>query len=288
MKLRQCYQSIAATLLFFLILSSCTSNPFGDDDISGGNRKISGKVQLSNNLNPEGVFVWLEGLNIGTKTDAQGTFQLILPPPSSQSSGGISGVFNIYFYMDNFDIVTKPVAVGGGLFVYSQGELNNSGEFFNAIFLFQSLSIETVMMPNIVAGDTGSVISAWVTLQAMKDTVTVFYPRTVTTAERDFLAPLLFRNVITNEVFIIEFVLAGLGFSDFIDVTVAPITRQYVTGLSPGLLPVGKYEVIPYLFTAHDNLPNALLKTIGQNVEELGADYLKIPFIREGGQFEVK
>lgn len=285
MKAKRYIANVATVVIAVTILWSCTSNPFGDDEISGGNRIISGIVELSDSLNPEGVYVWLESFNVGTRVDEQGNFQISLPPPGSQSSsGGVSGVFNLYFYVANFNLVIKPVVVRNGLFVYSQGAINKDGEFVNPILINRILSIETVMAPDTVQSDTGSVISARVNLQAIKDTVTVFFPLTV----GDKLAPLIFKNIDTGETKIIDrFTFGGVELSDFITVKIETRTRLFVRILSPGDLPIGKYEVIPYMFVIHEEVPGELFNTLGDDVKELGSNYLEIPFRREDGQFEV-
>jgi hypothetical protein len=285
MKAARSLEDIVAFVIAFSGLWGCTSNPFGDDEISGRDRVISGVVQLSDNLSPKGVYVWLEGFNVGSRADEQGNFQIVLPPPDSQSSsGGVSGVFNLYFYMANFNLITKPVIVRNGMFVYSQGEIDKNGKFNNPIFLSQTLSINTEMRPAIVPSDTESLISARVTLRAIKDTVAVFFPVTV----GQYLAPLIFKNIVTEETFIIQFALGGVELSDFLTVNSDPRTRLFVTGLSPGDLSIGTYEVIPYLFVKDDNVPQELINSIGERVEELGPDYLLLPFLRDGGEFEVK
>lgn len=278
--------NIVAIVIGLSGLSGCTSNPFGDNEISGGDRIVSGVVQLSEELNPlQGVYVWLESFNIGTKTDEQGNFRIELPPPSSQSSGGASGVFNLYFYIANFNLVTKPVVVKDGVFVYSQGEINGDGEFIHPIFLTRVLSIFTEMTPDTVDADSGGLIRADVRLQAIEDTVTVFFPLMV----GEYIAPLIFKNIDIDTVFVIhDFVFAGFESSDLLVIDEDSRTRTFVRWLAPGDLPVGKYEVIPYLFVRHDNVPDELINSIGQEVEEIGPNYLNIPFMREGGQFVVE
>ncbi|MFQ5823218.1 MAG: hypothetical protein ACE5JB_04105 [bacterium] len=286
MKATRSLASIAAIVIGLSVLSGCTSNPFGDDEISGGDRRISGVVQVSQELNPlEGVYVWLESFNIGTKTDEQGNFRIELPPPSSQSTGGVSGVFNLYFYIANFNLVIKPVAVKDGLFVYSQGGLNQDGEFHSPIFLTQALRIFTEMIPDTVERDSGRIIRADVRLQAIEDTVTVFFPTMV----GQYFAPLIFEKIGTDTVFVIHgFVFGGFEFGDLLVVDEDSRTRTFVKRLEPGELPVGRYEVIPYLFLRHDSVPEELISSIGEDVMEIGSNYLEIPFIREGGQFVVE
>ena len=147
-------------LIIFLLLSTfiffaCTGNPFSDDEISPGNRQISGKVEVSGNQNPEGVYVWLEGFNIGTRTDEQGCFQLTLPMPASQggSAEGVAGAFNLYYYVANFNLESTRVLTRNGSFVYSQGDINSKGELNNPKFLFQNLQIRTRVTPSSLSSD---------------------------------------------------------------------------------------------------------------------------------------
>jgi len=65
------------------------------------------------------------------------------------------------------------------------------------------------------------------------------------------------------------------------------IEKDFDIGGAGGVLPVGEYEVIPHILIRHEEIPTALLQSLGQNFLEPGADYLNIPIRREGGQLEV-
>ncbi|RMD90286.1 MAG: hypothetical protein D6813_09350, partial [Calditrichaeota bacterium] len=172
-------------ILLVLLFQSCTLAPFGSSSIDTPNRSISGNVQLLGDLNlqPDSVYVWLEGLNVATFTDKQGNFKLNIPPPEAQGpTGGVDGVFNLYFFLDNFQLTTTEVAIRNGEFIYGQRELNSNGELFHTKKLLQFLRIETQVKPEKVQfkNDVEEVFITF-TLQAFDDTVSVKFPLQVGT-----------------------------------------------------------------------------------------------------------
>ena len=56
-----------ASIMF--VYFRCTGNPIGDNNITPRPDQISGQVQLDNNGQPERVYVWLEGFDVGTFTE---------------------------------------------------------------------------------------------------------------------------------------------------------------------------------------------------------------------------
>lgn len=268
-------------------LYGCAKNPFGGNEISLENRQIRGKVRLSNNMKPKGVYVWLEGFNIGTRTDEQGNFQITLPQPESQGNPrGVTGAFNIYYFVANFNLDSTRVFTQNGFFVYDQGEINSNGELNNPKFLFQNLSITTSITPSSVSsvdfesvGDGGAfIVRVDVTLQAIVDTVVVFFPALV----NDTYGPLIFRDIDTDEIFILPSAISGLVESDLDTIDSVPITRTMAVKMTPADLPEGEYEVIPYLLLKSQGVPHLLIESLGENVEALGRSYLNMPFRREG------
>ncbi|MCI0698440.1 hypothetical protein L0337_41385 [candidate division KSB1 bacterium] len=105
------------TLIFapgicLLVVGGCTSNPFGGDEITGGNRQISGNLILKDKSSPESVYVWLEGFGLNAWTNNRGEFKINLPPPASQGpAGGVDGVFALYFYLANYSLQSTTVIV---------------------------------------------------------------------------------------------------------------------------------------------------------------------------------
>ena len=272
--------------ILFLFLNchlGCMGNSITENEILLPNRQIHGSVRLSDNQSNVGVYVWLEGFNIGTRTDSQGKFQITLPPQGS--SGGITGAFNLFYYMANFVLASTPVFIQNGEFVYSIGEIDSRGELSSPKFLLQNLFIETRVNPSSVslsdlseAGDQFVIVRVDVILQAPVDSVIVFFPVLV----NDTYGPLIFRNIDTNEVSIFGTTITELVVSDLDTIDAVPTTRIMALKLERNALEPGEYEIVPYLLVKEPGVPAQLIASLGQRVEELGPNYLNIPFRRQG------
>lgn len=272
-------------LLVMLVFSGCTSNPAGENEIGTSARKISGKVGLSTNDNPEDVFIWFEGFDFTTRPDAQGNFEFTLPPPQTQgANGGVNGAFNIYFYLANFNLVAKPVLLIDGEVGNPPEEINKDGEFVQEILMFQKLKVRTEVAPEQAEQDSGVVsVTATVILQTLKDTVDVFFPSTID----GLSAPLFFQHEETGQVDIIEASPVDSEVMDSLAVSTTPEIRELSLKIDLANYASGKYKLIPYLKIIDPQIPQELLDHIAENVLDFSPDYLKLPFKREGGGFEI-
>ncbi|MFQ5823217.1 MAG: hypothetical protein ACE5IW_09860 [bacterium] len=288
MKLCRWHLTNLIVFISLVVIHGCTENPIGEVEVSAENREIRGKVQLGNNMSPASVYVWLEGFDIGTRTDEQGNFQITLPLPSSQGNpAGVTGAFNIYYFVANFNLDSTQVFTRNGFFVYSQGEVDGNGELNNPKTLFQNLRITTHVRPSSVsaadfesAADAAFILRVDVTLEATTDTVVVFFPALV----NDTFGPLIFRNITTDDVVILQSAIAGLVESDLDTIDSVPVMRTMAIKMTLEDLPKGEYEVIPYLLIKNEDVPRLLIESLGENVEALGQGYLAMPFRREGNR----
>ncbi len=265
------------------LLCGCTEHPFGESKISYRNRQISGRVTLSDNSIPEGIYVWLEGFNIGTFTDQTGQFQVTLLLPENQgTSTGVNGVFNLYFYVANYQLSFAEAVVQNGDFLYSRGDFDESGEMIGVTSLLKLLRIHTTVKPDSVPMTFEGTVNVVVTMQALFDSVTVFIPKIIGGS----FGAILLRRLGSDDIFV-----DAPNTNDYIQVTERIGPEEYIWNLGfnlvRGALPEGQYEIIPYFFIEQENMPEGLLESLGPNVMELGPDYLRIPFKREGGHFEV-
>lgn len=275
--------------LFCVVLVSqfaCTSSPLGDNGISSGRRKMRGEILISEPRNLDGVFVWLEEFNIGTRTDENGEFSIVLPPPSTQSeSGGVTGLFTLYFYIANYYLRTAEVFINNGEFLYGKADLDPDGELLNARVLTEFLLIKTTLSPSVTFLECGGgepdvppcdTMLVKLTLQATKgDSVPVLFP-----GSPSGLGGVLLRNQDTGAVFTIE-AIPGSQSQHSVGVEEQPVTRVMVFDLMTNPIPRGTYEVIPYFLIRFELIPPALKATLGRSIEQLGPEYLKIPFRRE-------
>lgn len=279
MKFSKLTTPISVAAFCTLLTYSCTSNPFGSNEISGGPSTITGTVSLGSNSSSTGAYVWLDGLGVGTKTDENGRFSLALPPPSAQgNSNGTTGTFDLYYYVANFRLNRTELATRNGFFVLPNQEFDEKGELHLTKSLFQFLTITTEIQPCSLQVGLGGLMTARFILEAKTDSVTVFFPGQVD----QYLYPVLLHNLQTGQLFIKDANLTGVAGDDWLVVGRQPYSRRVLVSLRGNTLPRGEYQVIPYLLVRHDQVPAELLTSLGKNVEALGPEYLKIPFVREG------
>lgn len=284
------FQFSAGLTAFYLIhLVGCTENPFTENKISLNNRQISGSVELANAGSPEDVFVWLDGFDFQTKTDKDGRFKLILPPKAAQAnSNGITGAFNLYFYVSNFKIESLKIQLERGEVIYPADVFNREGEFHRPILLSQLLNVNTIMFPDtIVVGQEGLMRVSMLFETTQSDTVRALFPSKVGTR----LFPIIFQNIETNEVQIFESTIVGippLTNSDTLKVTSnRPVETSRIIRANASDFDPGMYRVIPFITVLQDGVPQPMLRRIGPAISQLGPGYLELPFFRQGGGFEV-
>jgi len=262
---------------------ACEKSPFNGDISNPLNQEIRGKIALSDAGSPEGIYVWMEDTPISTTTNRDGIFVLSLPPAASNSAVYASGVFNLYFYIANYQLIATPVTVANGRFLYSRGEVNARGELISTLFMAKLLNITTVVDPPAVTPDYSAPIKVLVTLSAVRDSVDVVFPKMI----GGELGAILFRNLESGRI-IADGPENNAGARLAKKISNEPETFSMTFDLKGGLLPVGRYEVIPYFFIEQARMPEGLLTSISQKAEEIGPDFLKIPFRRHGGAFAIR
>lgn len=281
------YISFIILCLFFLFVG-CEQNPIGETKIDIPNRSINGTVDLDHpDMNPEGVFVWLEGFDMFTYTDPQGKFEFLLPPPTAQAtSKGVSGTFNLFYYVANFHLGRTRVYTQNGNFLYSRGEVNSEGELTPKKTLLQKLDTHIRVRPssthsdsiNIVGGKTDFLIRVDVALRAFTDSVVVFYPGIV----ENVFSPLMFRNVENNQVKVVSSTVAGFVKAPYDTVKTAPLLRTMVVPIFPDELGKGTFEVIPFILVENLDIPEGIKRELELDFLVPGEEYLKVPYLRSG------
>ncbi len=269
--------------IFAAMHFGCTENPFSNDKVSGGSRQVSGTVRLGDGQSAEGVYIWLDGFNLGSRADGSGRFQLTLPSRSSQG-GDINGVFNLYFYAANYRLAASEVVVRSGEFVYDRGDVNKNGEIASAPVLAKFLRLVTAVSPATINSSALGRVFVTVRLEATTgDTVTVAFPGLFS----DGLAKALLKKSGSDEVILLYSNEFGFATSDLQVVGTGVFSRTIAFNLSGVSIPPGDYELIPHLLIKHEAVPTKLIVGLGDNVEAFGKDYLRMPFRREGGSLKV-
>ncbi|MDZ7266067.1 MAG: carboxypeptidase-like regulatory domain-containing protein [candidate division KSB1 bacterium] len=269
----------AAALLLTLALMGCSSSPLSEQGIAQQSNELSGRVELSDGSPPADVYVWLEGSTVSTRTTATGEFSLHLPAAQSLL---IAGWHRLYFYLANYKLNWVEVLINNGRFVKGAGGVNARGELLDRVSLFKILEITTIVSPAVVPNVFEGPVDVQVSLQATLDSVTVVYPKSV----GGLLGAIVLQRQEDGRVFAdVPDVSARTRDYDRIGREVR--SRRMVFNFTPNIVPPGHYEVIPYFFIEQENMPAGLLASLGEHVEEIGAEFLKIPAKRVGGRFVV-
>lgn len=282
MKPLPCCITVFAASVISVFSSGCTESPFNDAGIVPESMQIRGEVELSDGSSPEGVYLWLEGVNIATYTDRRGHFEITLAPSSQGTSRYANGAYNLYFYLANYELASARVAVQNGAFLYSWGDITSEGGLDGTKLMHKLLHISTFVRPTSVGADFEGPVHIVLTLQAVFDSVTVVFPKMV----GGLLGGILLQRMETGEVFV-DIPDIGARTRSIQKVGAEPRNWVMVFNLTRGALPVGRYEVIPYFLIEQESMPPGLIASLGPSVQEIGPDFLKIPIKRDGGLFVI-
>jgi len=249
------FKKVFTACLIFILFAACEKSPLEGEISSPPNLQIRGRIQLADNNSPEGIHVWLGSTTLTTRTDKDGAFVLALPPSASGSPVFASGIFNLYFYVANYKLISTPVTVHEGKFLYSRGQVNQNGELISTLSMPKLLNIKTtVVFPKMIGGQLGGV---------------------------------LFRELNSGRIYA-DAPEDNAGTRAVEKIGNEPRLFRFDFNLKLGVLPPGNYEIIPYFFIEQQNMPGGLLASISERAGEIGPDFLKIPFRREGGLFAIR
>ncbi|RMF68221.1 MAG: hypothetical protein D6743_03700 [Calditrichaeota bacterium] len=282
-----CFRMIMGTLLcvgLLLNASSCTDSPLGGD-IQPRNLQVGGTVVLSDSFRAEGVYVWLQDLNLSTRTDEKGHFVITLPPPAAQGQPeGLTGVFNLYYYLANYSLGLTKLTVRNGEFVYGVGDIDKNGELAMPKKLEKILDINTVVTPPFISTDFAGPIQVDIHLQTPPDdSSTVVFPTSMPLSP---FGTILLRKRDTGQLFPFSIEKGDPRKNSFLVGQAGRVLNMPISTVQ-GVLPPGEYEVIPHMLIDHEPLPAGLLDSLGA-IREPAEDYLNYPVRRTGGEFEVR
>ncbi len=268
-----------------LLTGGCTDNPFeGDATIQAGDRTISGVVQLSDSDDHSGVYVWMEGFDIATTTDAEGRFSLTLPPPSSQTSGGgVDGIFNVYTFLGNYRLQRTRTAVRDGAFVFPSTDIDDAGRIVEPILLLQKIDIQIDLDRTHIEADSPRFIAVEVQLKSNAQPSTAYFPRMYGRIE----GPILLHNLRTGKVEIYSTTVVGIDMTDHVSLGPVPYKRTLLLNIPKYALKAGIYEVLPFIVAKNEVIPLHLLNSLGVDVTALSEEYVFYPLRRKSGLLHV-
>ncbi|MDZ7360262.1 MAG: carboxypeptidase-like regulatory domain-containing protein [candidate division KSB1 bacterium] len=277
------FKKVFAACLGFALFAACEKSPINGEISNPPNLQIRGRIQLADNNSAEGIHVWLGNTSLTTRTDKDGAFVLALPPSASGSPVFASGIFNVYFYVANYKLISTPVTIHEGKFLYSRGQVNQNGELISTLSMPKLLNIKTTVDPPVVPPSFSQTIRVIVALSAVHDSVVVVFPKMI----GGQLGGVLFRELNSGGIYA-DAPEDNAGTRAVEKIGNEPRLFRFDFSLKPGVLPLGNYEIIPYFLIEQQNMPDGLLASISERAGEIGPDFLKIPFRREGGLFAIR
>lgn len=268
---------------FFLLLalSLACDNPFGQDEITGENRTVSGVVTVKDSQSAKGVYVWLDKVNVGTFTDEEGAFTLTLPPKSTlNATGTVTGDFDLYFYTISHELIIKKVILRDGSILYSNGDIDKNGEIHN-IILLKKFSVKTVPVFPL---PTQSGYQFALSIASHFKTTFPGTQISIPNGNMSLLGGCFVINTETNQAHLYELPGTGKPF-------IASLDRQeQVWGFHPKtgdeILFRTTYKTVPFVFPYYPDLPPELLNSIGVSETEMNENFLSILFAGDFGEFE--
>jgi len=262
------------SLFSILIISvaaffSCTDNGlFTDKTDSQNKRSVTGTVQLSGETDHSGIYVYLEGFDIGTRSASDGTFNIDLP--GNAQSQPISGSYKLYFYMDNYSFKSADILAVDGELQYGHGDLNSDGALIKTVVLQKLLDIVVSISPETLKSDFTGPVTAYMQLSAAgTDTIDV---RTVQAKPKQFSGLFLVNLANPDDIHILK------TSSRLVDTKVSGREKwDMIVPWVSSNVPVGRYEVIPFIKILHSNFPTVLDGIFGVNSGNFTTDFLNIP-----------
>ncbi len=261
---------IVRFIMLGVLLTSCTENGLFDDTVNIDQRlKVSGRVSLNDSDNHAGVYIYLEGFDISSQSDAQGRFTLEIPVnPRSQPGGGISGAFYIWYYLDDYTTERSLTIVKDGQFQYGKGDIDDKGNITATVRLLRLLDVQMHVFPENISLGSDEQVTVSLAVQNTADSVEL----NAYLGKRYELGALFIRNEDDGSVRPMRF-------------SWAKNTRLVIDSLETWTMitppdslaeKAGDYSLIPYIKLKHD-LPPELIRRFGLNAANFTLQYLSIP-----------
>ena len=263
-----------------LMILACTENPFDDGEAISAKRNLRGEVRIADTGEPTGgIYVWLQGVDVGTFTGTDGRFDLELPKPAQQLNGGYTGTANLYFFMANLVLDSTRLILRNGEFLYSQGAVDADGHLREPVALKKLIDVTTEVSPSVLFPDSEDTLTMRVRLNVRVDALEILTKRSET--------------LVDTQMFAQAFLDAGMLTGPEVRVLFIPTARPYARTVTRGgyldssaflvsanSLSQGDYTVTPFLWVRQPGVPEALLRSLGTRWEADDPSYLNLPFLR--------
>ncbi len=255
-----------------LLAIACTENFLFDEEIRPRTMlSVEGTVRLQGESSHEGVYVYLEGFDIHTRTAADGAFKLEIPlNPRLQPGNGVDGAFYIWYYVDNFQLRRSLTLVREGQFSYGHADINDKGRIKSTIVLQKLLDISTVVTPALVGEDYSGPVQINMTLRNGVDSV---YINVFQRKYRELGGIYVINQADSSELWFVRLENAR---NRSVLVDSIQHWQMLVDRDSLPLLP-GQYDIVPFVKVSHPLMPDVLRDRFGANAATFSREFLSLP-----------
>jgi len=257
-------------LFVFLIIAACTNNPFFVVNTARDTHIVRGKVLLESGESPKDIYVWLEKLNISTRTNDIGDFQIELPRTDELS--GYNDDLKLYYYVGNYAIEYSDLLVVDGIFQFDKYDVNNEGFLKETIILTKLIDIATTLEPSSISADYTDSMKIEVEITNLDTDLLVIGQM----KSEKTLSGFIFREINSPATSAKRLELYSVNYAGYW--ISSPVTWIGTFAWPINFLPVGTYEVYPYVFLHQEEIPQELLDSFGNRADRFTDAYLKIPF----------
>ncbi len=293
-------------LILALIFTSCTSNPFWqNNEIT--EPSITGKIVLSDNEDtPDSVYVWLEVFNLGTYTDENGKFEIGIPPVESQNNGeGLNGDYKLYVWLANYEIRYFAISFSNGEFSSVQSHIDENGEFLENIDLKKMLSVKTTVTSDSIDTEIygnndiiyvnvqlTSIINSELSIKTYTQSLPFPHRGQIHTCIiLESLSDPANKNVILRQndcdivtTYFSPFTQMNMNYEFKIDSSsnyIRQIYSKYDIQFESFSISSGDYKVYPYILFLDNYVPDGLVNSIDEELFNSKKGYYKIPIKRD-------
>ena len=276
------------SILFFIVLFNCTSNPFWSDNPS---KKITiqGNVVAESRASDTPVFIFVEGLNVFSQTDTSGFYSIELPNLELET-GNFSGAVKVFYYMHNYKIAYSTLYITSGRLTGSQTDFDKDGVLLETVTLKKLLSLDFSLNGSWNRSDGDSLRFSLI-LNSYEEPVSILsYVNVIPDPRRYVPSGVLLKSmqnsgvyydkndadiivhtdISANETVVFDYDISADGFFPF-------EVNDYIS-MDQQIMENGLYHVLPYIFVIQENIPNEMFFYMGiSNAQNISNGHLDMP-----------
>jgi hypothetical protein len=262
-------KTIALVCLFFC---GCTSNPFWEDQPTK-KLNISGTVTLEDRETDVPVYVWIEGLGLSGHTDSESKFSMDISGLET-GDGSFTGDVRVFYYVHNYRAHYSTLYITGGRLSSGQTDFDQDGMLLETVVLEKLASFD-VTCDNSWNRAMGDSLRVKLKISIMEHDIGIV--SNVKNIDHDYIpSGLMFYLSAQGEMYFDQNNIDYLKQYDL--VSGSSTTWNYTIGPDDLTAPAGDYYIRPWFMILQDQVPDALVQSLGiTDLETISRDHLILP-----------